>query len=162
MFMCVKVCLCVCVCERSGCEDCVNLFQQIIWVLYVCVCASPYHIHTIHTLRVWCMKWRGTDTYLPRAGSRSLTTGLTRPSSSPVVFLWPPPSPSEALTHKPRKIYSTLAQLSACWLSNKVKQKWYFTSGEHFILSVITQVCPGIDGHSDKARLCWFKSWAWP
>lgn len=105
------------------------------------------------------MKWRGTDTYLLWAGPRRLTAGLTRPSSSPAVFPWPPPSLSEALTHKPRKIYSTLAPPSARWLPNKVKQlKVIFHFRGTFILSVITQVCPGTDGSRVQDSLAILKN----
>lgn len=65
------------------------------------------------------MGLKGQDTYLSWAGPRRLPVAPAQPSSSS-LFLHPLPSLSEALTHKPKKIYSMLAPPSACWLPNKV------------------------------------------
>lgn len=98
----VKMGLCVSVCVHAGLRMgglCKPLPADNLDI--VCVCASPYHIHTVHILRVWCMKWKVTDTYLLWAGLRSLSAGLAWPSSSPAVFLCHPPSLTQAFTHKP-------------------------------------------------------------
>lgn len=142
--MCGKMCVCT---RGSGCEACVNL-QQIIWILCLCLCISISYTYCKYSmLRVWCMKWRGTDTYLPWAGLRSLAAGLARPSSSsPAVFLWPPLSLSEALTQTQEDLLHVGSSVDS--LAPKQSEAAYsdISLQGNILVSVITQVCQGLTG----------------
>lgn len=80
--VCKKKCVCVCVCTLgSGCEVCVNLFQQIIWIVCVCV-----HLHIIYILYIFSGSgvWSGGGwTLISRGQDRGVLALAPLPAPPP-------------------------------------------------------------------------------
>lgn len=119
--MCVKTCLHACVCTKRRLWG----LRKPLRTDYLdpeCMCVYLHIIYILHIFSgrgVW--GWRGRTLI-----SRGQDLGVfqwppAQPASSSLV-LHPLPSFSEALTHKPKKIYSMLAPASVRWLPNKVKK----------------------------------------